>query len=470
MGGFAQVRSMDYLFDFAAEVKRSKKRLGFFGLGETNIALMRELVALGCRDFYLRDERLSPPLPEDIPFARLFFGKDAFTPAEDEIIFLSPSVRRERAEVRHLTSLGSTLSSDLDLFAGYLDNSTVTPKLGVTGSDGKSTTTELTYRILASLGLDAPAIGNIGVPFCKRRQGGFVAELSSFQLSYTSPRLDAAALTSITPNHLNWHSSIEEYYAAKTAIFRHADRAVIPSELRSLYRELSRRMPVSLVSVNESFAELSALAPSDCIFTLGGDCLMRGGRPFISVADLCVRERHNLFNMLTAAALVGDLADDTAIRAALSGFSGLPHRCERFLSVGGVTFIDSSIDTTPSRTLSTLSSMPRGVRVILGGSGKGVSYAPLADALASLAGRVSVYGRDREIIAEEISQKLLKSGVPLSVSEGFSEAVDLLLRDLNAGETVLLSPSATAYGEFRDYRERGDKFKDIILSRYGKKE
>lgn len=461
---------MDYLIDFASEVKRRDLRIGFFGLGTTNDALMRELFSLGCRNFVLRDERNAPPIPRDIPFAALRLGSSAFDLADEDVIFLSPSVRRDREGIRSLSLGGAVLCSDLELFCKRRDCMETYPKLGVTGSDGKSTTTFIASRILSESGIDAPAIGNIGVPFCQRRSGGFVAELSSFQLFYASPELDAAALTSLTPNHLNWHTSFSEYCEAKKSIFKNAARAVISAEESELYRELSGRMPVTLVSVLHSFSDLSTMAPADRIFTFERGRLMRGGVPFMCEDELLRREKHNIFNMLCATALVDNIASPNAVRTALSTFSGLAHRCERFLFRDGISFIDSSIDTTPARTLTTLAAMPSGVRIILGGTGKGVSYAALAEPLSGIAGRVAIYGCDREIISEQIGARLAEAGVPMGVHESFADAVEFAIDGLADGDTLLLSPAATAYGEFPDYTVRGKKFKDIILSRYGKKE
>ena len=450
---------LSYAELFCKDIMDSGLTLGLFGLGRSSAELLRMLDGLPRDRIILRDERRELS-SFDTRGCRVAFGEEALRDIREDLLIVSPSVRRDRAPFREALERGTCISSDCELFFRYLEG---LPRggrrIGVTGSDGKSTVTALASLLLTAGGLDTPAIGNIGVPFCTHKGGGFVAELSSFNLSYCTPPLDAAAITSLSPNHLNWHTSLCEYFEAKARILARARRIVLPTDGPAA--ALSAREPDAVFSVSSGYRELSARYPRSEIYSIEDGCLCRLGERIVPVAELTRREKYNLSNMLCAAALVGDNVGSNDMARVFSSFGGLAHRGER-IPARDITFIDSSIDTSPARTAATLDELDGPIRLILGGRGKGLSYSSLLPHLAGRVATVALYGEAAVDILSELEDGLAHLGIAYTVHRGFDDAFDSAVSSAREGDTVLLSPACTAYGEFSDFEERGRHFAALV--------
>lgn len=407
----------------------------------------------------VREERRAP---QNLPASsELLSGGDCFSPRDEDIIFVSPSVRRERREVARLIECVGRVSSDAELFFALSDK----PILAVSGSDGKSTTVKMAEAILLDSGKSTLACGNVGLPFVKGLDSYaecLVTELSSFTLEYLCPPSRRAVITNITENHLDWHGSFEGYVAAKENLLKNADEAVLSPDTEACVPLIFKYKPWGLFSVKQSFHELrSRFRFSENLFTLDGGYLSKNGEPLIAVSALSKKEPHNLQNALAAIALSCGLFDTGRGIRALSSFSGLPHRMETVAILGGVGYVDSSIDSTPERTRATLLSMPNRVTVLLGGRGKGLSYEPLIEPLLTKTGDIIISGENRA----EIYEALAKDSVlrrRITVTETLAEATALAKSRATEGDTVLLSPASTSYDAFSDFEERGNKFKEYI--------
>lgn len=326
------------------------------------------------------------------------------------------------------------------------------PTYTVTGSDGKSTVTAMAA---AMLGL--PAVGNIGTPY-SRAEGamGHICELSSFNLQYLTPRADACAITNITPNHLDWHASMEEYISAKARITLRAARTVMNAD-----DEISRtllRGGETLFSTRLDRGELRALGAGHAIYLSRG-VILYDGEPILPVCELALGQEYNIRNFMAAVGLAHGVADLGRIREVGRSFRPLSHRCEAVhTSADGVIFLDSSIDTTPMRTIATVTGLSRPVLLLLGGRGKGLSFEPLLPAVRNFAVAVAIYGEVGGEIYSTLRRGGITSQIPVSLHETFDGALCALTSLGAAGDTVLLSPAATAYGEFRNFEERGRHF------------
>lgn len=433
---------------------------GFFGIGRSNLAIIKALCKrVPAPRIILRYDKEpgEAALRElsGIPVFRTYKGEGAFLDINEDMLILSPSVRRERPELKAAAARGVIITSDAELF--FANNKA--PLIAVSGSDGKSTTVTLTSRMLGSR---CTAVGNIGVPMLPCLWASpeyFVAELSSFMLHYSSPKSLRAAITNITPNHLNWHRDMEEYVNSKLALFRECRGRVVNLDCPMLADYARAHGSYAVISGERSYREIKDYN-AEIYLTRGEDGILLNGKPFIGFSDIRRREDYNIMNLMTAIGLCYGIAEDEDIRRTASDFTGLPHRRELFFSKNGVDYYNSSIDTTPQRTLKTLSTLDR-VVLILGGRGKGGSYSALEDAIRERVLGASVYGEDRERIFGELRgvRELLTAAD--SPEEAFLIAARLAKE--RGAQAVLLSPAATSYDCFSSFEERGDSFKRWVL-------
>lgn len=446
------------------ESKRAKAntpiRVGFVGFGKTNAAIYAALNGRCRCDFTLRQEGDNPICAPD--GIRVIRGDAALCDIYEDILFLSPSVRRERISY----SCTAILSSDTDIFFSKKRNT-----FAVTGSDGKSTVTTLSSLLLSESFPDAFIGGNIGTPVALARlqsTSAFVLELSSFNLSYVIPYSHRAIVTNLSPNHLNWHASFEEYSESKRRALIFTDEPIINADTEAA-EKTAEGIPLFAVcsTLHDSDTLVKRYRPEH-VLTLEGERIMLDGESVLRVSELRRRERHNVANMMSAIAMSIGYADRELVCRVAGEFCGLEHRCEHFHERDGITFINSSIDTSPERTRATLSSLGKRVTLILGGRGKGLELTPLISPLADYAERIAIYGEIKDELADFIKSHKELSAIPRESFIRFDEALEYATRYLTSGDTLLLSPSATAYGEFVSFEERGAHFKKYILQKYNK--
>lgn len=426
------------------------KQVGFFGIGRSNRALM-ELMASEGREVTLRDERkidLSG-IPKGLRVSEIYEGEAACQGIDEDILITSPSVRRERLGV---PEKAVTITSDFEIFLRYNEK----PTYLVTGSDGKTTTATLASRIL---GENFPAIGNIGEPMTPHLTDGargYVIEASSFMLEYTQPISRRAVITSFSENHLNWHKSLSEYRAAKLNAIARTEEAIVSLDSPLFYPFEGKKLFALTAMSDLGKARMKDIS-AEFYYDVDGGYVRENGRRLIAIADLKRREDYNIKNYMSAIALTrGEVHEERAI-SVIADFSGVAHRGEIFLYRAGVTFINSSIDTTPARTIATLSGFDGGVILLLGGSDKGLDFSPLARAVAERGDRVIAFGETANKIKAAMPKETVK------VCQGLSEAVGVALALAKENNTVLLSPASASYDEFSNFEERGEAFKRWIL-------
>ena len=349
-----------------------------------------------------------------------------------DLLVKSPGVPNEARLVAAARERGVRVWSEVELGSRIVEN----PVLGVTGTNGKTTTSELLGAIFGAAGRPVAVAGNVGRPLTGLdgevgEDTWIVCELSSFQLEDIEqfrPRI--GVLLNLTPDHLDRHGSVEAYRAAKLRIFENQlseDTAVVP---RGFPPPAGRARRVEFDAGDELPAE-----------------------PLIPGA-------HNRENAAaaTAAARAAGIGDD-AIGEALRIFPGVPHRLELVRELGGVRFVNDSKATNPEAAERALSAYPSGLRVILGGSLKGSSFAALARA-ASQRGVVRAYLIGEA--ASEIAEALGRDGVDFVHAGELATAVQEAFADAERGDVVLLSPACASYDQFRDFEERGDRFRALV--------
>ena len=432
------------------------KRVGIFGLGISNIGVLRFLSGRGDFDFILRSER-SPDrsVTDNFRFSGILTGADAFKPPFEDILFLSPSVNRRRREVAELLAHGVRLTSDAELFFELADR----PVFAVTGSDGKSTATELTSLLLSER-QTAKKCGNCGVSMLSALSEGadlFVSELSSFMLDGFSPRCERAIITSFSENHLDFHGSAEAYLAAKENIYKSCRECVISADLDFSKSLIKKYKPYAVVSQKRSFSELKS-TKAELILTLRDGEIERNGQPMLKISDIRRKESYNIANFMSAMALADGYFSSEHLRDTARSFRGLSHRCESIGVFGGVEYIDSSVDSSPARTAATLEGLGRRVILLLGGRGKGLSYEPLSEPVAKYAAAVIIGGENRE----EIKCALAGCNIPIYTADTLREQIEVAKAKASFGDTVLLSPASASFDQFENFEERANYFKSQL--------
>jgi UDP-N-acetylmuramoylalanine--D-glutamate ligase len=350
---------------------------------------------------------------------------------------------------------GVPVLSEIELAFRFLKGRIV----GVTGTNGKSTTVTLLHKILKEAGLPAFLAGNIGRPLISfvdtdRQEHIYITEISSFQLEYIEMlRVPVSVFLNISQNHLDWHHTFENYYQTKkrlvtaqgkgdTAILNRDDAAVWDLKDEGKFRVygFSRKRKVKR-----------------------GACLQDGWivlrdeaeEKLMPVSDIALPGAHNQDNVMAAAAAARLFRIPLpSMRNSIRSFPGLEHRLEKVLTFGGVDFVNDSKATTVDATLKALDSFNKKMILILGGRDKGADFRLLRKPVKAKVKKVILVGEAREKI-----RKALLGTVPMDEAQSIGDAVGLGFSSASPGEIVLLAPACTSWDMFNNFEERGEVFK-----------
>jgi len=369
----------------------------------------------------------------------------------------SPGVPHEVPVIAAARERGLTVIGELELGWLLLANEVI----AITGSNGKTTTTELVGQIHREAGVPVAVAGNVGTALSSLADrldpaAVVVCEASSFQLEDTvafAP--EAALLLNLAPDHLDRHGTFEAYRDAKLRIFANQeadDLAVVPAGLEhgGAARRVAFESPMAAGGV--------AGAGGAADLRVRDGRLVWRGEPLIATDEVRLRGAHNLENAMAAAAVtLARGLDPGAVRAGLSGFAGVAHRLEEITRVDGVLYVDDSKATNVASAVVGIRSFPGRVHAILGGRGKGEDYGPLAAAVAERCRAAYLIGEE----AAALRRALAPSGVPASDCGDLDRAVAAARAAARPGDVVLLSPACASYDQYRSFEERGAHFKAL---------
>ena len=383
--------------------------------------------------------------------ARVMLGDEALRCAQDfDFAVLSPGIDPIVPLARRPVEAGVPLFGEIELAF----RSCRCPVVGITGTNGKTTTTGLTAALLNGAGIRAEACGNIGLPFSEvaarsATLDAVIVEISSFQLETTvtfRPRV--AVWTNFSANHLDRYPDIESYRAAKLRIFERQtseDFAVV--NVRELLPALRAK--------KMTFTASPSVAAD---FTLEKDTIQHHGKPVLRMSETRLRGPHNAENLMAALAVglcMG--ADLQKMLPAARAFMPPPHRCEFVREVDGVTWINDSKSTNLDALEQALRGLSGGAVLIAGGKNKGFNFAPVAEVVGERAHDVVLIGEMRDSIARDWSR-----AVPCHLADNLADAVVQARKLAEPCDTVLFSPGTSSFDMFRSYEERGDLFKHLI--------
>ena len=436
------------------------KNVLVIGAGVTGVAAARFLVGQGAR------VRLSDRAAVDSAEKRLSLsgesvewclgeGGEALLDGID-LVVPSPGVPREAPLLRAATALGIAVLAEIELAYRFL----AAPLYAVTGTNGKSTTTELLGEMLRRAGRDVFVGGNLGTPLVEaagRRFDAVVAEVSSFQLEWIeSLRPAVGVFLNLTEDHLDRYRSLDDYGEAKAALFRNQtgdDWAVISRDDPWVWR-LRERLRGRVASFGAGpAAEGAAPAGDGFVVRLPGEAARAFSLARSRLAG--VHNRENAMAAATAALAAGAPGD--AVQAAIDAFPGLPHRLELVREKDGVRFVDDSKGTNVGAVVKSLESFPGDVILLAGGVGKGGSYEPLRELVRTRVKRLVVFGAAAGEIAAALGGE-----TETERAAGFDDALRRAAAAARPGDTVLLSPACASFDEFRDYEERGERFRALV--------
>ena len=430
------------------------------GAGVSNIAAARFLRQCGMT-VRLRDRSditASTLADMDEIGVKCIYGKRYLDDIDAPIVLRSPGIRPDIPELATARENGSLVTTEIGLFC-MLCNCRV---IAVTGSDGKTTTSTVIYEMLRRHGLNVFLGGNIGTPPIGKLNdlgdGDYaVLEMSSFQLMDCDISPWRAVVTNVTPNHLDWHTSMDEYISAKSNIFRSLpdDGTAILSldnDVTSEYAKSCKNMTFS----TEKNADIR----------LVDDCIVFRGKRVLNVGDISVRGLYNVRNYMAAVGAVGDVVNVEDIRDVAVNFRGVRHRAEIVYSDGGIDCIDSSIDTTPSRTIATLDSFDRPVILIVGGYDKLAPIDPLVPVLKKHTKYICCTGDNGKRIYDMMLESAYDEANIIYIAQ-FDDAVANAVDAASCDDIILLSPAAASFDRFRNYEQRGDRFAAVVKEKLG---
>ena len=443
-----------------AEFKKyiNGKKVSVIGIGISNRPLIRYLVSLGA-DVTAYDKKTESQLGDIAQEFKsmdvtLVLGENYLDDLSGEIIFKTPGMRYDHPSIVKCKEQGSIITSEMEVFFEICPAKII----AVTGSDGKTTTTTLNHTMLSEAGYTAHLGGNIGTPLMTKaeemKKSDFaVLELSSFQLHTMKKSPAIAVITNITPNHLDWHTDYAEYIEAKKNIMLHQEKDDVL--VTNLENEVTREIGKCAKGKNISF---SSKNPADVHIKDGIICV--GTDEILNISDIKIPGKHNVENYMTAIAAVYGLVNKETIEKVAKNFGGVPHRIELVRTIDGVRYYNSSIDSSPNRTINTLNVFSEPVVLIAGGKDKGIPYDEIGEPIANHVKTLILIGATSKVIDEAVKNS--GKTVPTIFVESYEEAVKLAKDNATSGDVVLLSSASTSFDMFNNFEESGNLFKELV--------
>ncbi len=424
------------------------------GLGKTGLACARFLARRG-ETVTVMDSRSQPPalaqLRKELPDAEVIAGGfDAALLSRAARLVISPGVALSEPAIAAAINRGVAVEGDIELFARNAN----APVIAITGSNGKSTVTELVGEMARQAGKRVRLGGNLGTPaldlLVDEPPDFYVLELSSFQLE-TTRRLNAhaAVVLNISADHQDRYADLDEYSRAKQRIYQGDGLMVVNADDKRVMNMVDHRRPSVRFGTGKPRAADYGLRSSS-----GETWLARGDELVLPVRELRIPGRHNQLNALAALALGESMGlPRVAMADALRSFRGLAHRTEWVAEIGGVNWYNDSKATNVGATLAALNGLEGQVVLIAGGEGKGADFSTLCQAIAVKARAVILMGRDASLMA-----RVLEGMAPVEYASQMDDAVARARRWAEPGDNVLLSPACASFDMYSGFEERGEAF------------
>lgn len=448
------------------------KKVAVLGIGVSNTPLIKYLYNLGANitAFDKNCEDKLKPMLEQLQGMNIKYslGESYLENLNQgfDMIFRTPGMRYDLPELLEAVRNGAQLTSEMEVFF----NLCPARIFGITGSDGKTTTTTLIYNMLKEQGYKCWLGGNIGTPLLDRIEqiketDKVVLELSSFQLHTMKKSADVAVITNLSPNHLDVHKSMEEYVEAKKNIFKHQTGSgkLVLNYDNLITRGIAREAKGEVVY----FSRLNNLESGACMN--GSKLVLRENgceTGIVDAGEIVIPGVHNIENFLAAIAAVTGYVSPENMRKVATTFKGVEHRIELVREINGVKFYNDSIASSPSRTMAGLNSFKQKVILIAGGKDKNIPYDSLGPVIADRVKALILIGATGPKIEQALKDEMKKTGkgrdIPIIKCSTYEEVVRTAYEIAKPGDIVILSPASTSFDMFRNFEERGNKFKELV--------
>lgn len=442
------------------------RRVAICGIGNNNIPVIRQFLEAGAK-VTACDRRSASELgdvAEELQKAgaTLNLGEHYLEDLDVDLILRTPGMKPYLPQFEAARKRGITVTSEMELFFDLCE----APIYAVTGSDGKTTTTTIVAGLLDAAGIRTFVGGNIGralLPYVHdiTKNDAAVVELSSFQLTNMTQSPHVAVVTNVAPNHLDWHTDMKEYIDAKRNLIAYQqkdDRAIL-----NLDNETTREFvvdcnaPVWQFSRKERVRQGCWLDENDNIVVTenGVDTIV------MNASDIRIPGVHNIENYMAAIAAVWGTTSPGSIRGFARAFGGVAHRCELVRTRRDVRWYNDSIGSSPSRTIAGLKAFTQKVILIAGGYDKHIPYAPLGPVAADTVKHAILLGATAPAIEAAIREH---SDLPITRVNDMAEAVNVASEIAQNGDIVFMSPASASFDMYKNFEERGNHFRDLVLA------
>lgn len=452
----------DKIKEFRQNIKG--KRVSVIGLGVSNLPLIDFLLDNGAY-VIAHDKKNEEMLGNCVQKLKqsgveLVLGDDYMNEISGEIVFKTPGIRFDHPSLEKARQRGALVTSEMEVFFDLCPSNII----AITGSDGKTTTTTLVYKMLKDAGYKTYLGGNIGAPLLSKvvemsENDYSVLELSSFQLHTMRKSPHISIVTNITPNHLDYHTDYEEYIDAKKNIFLYqndTDRTVL-----NLDNEITNKF------VDEAKGTIITFSRKDSSANIyfDGKNIFVNGKKVLASDDIKIPGQHNVENYMAAIGAVYNLVSEQNITNVAKTFGGVAHRIEFVREIDGVKYYNSSIDSSPNRTKNTLNVFKEPVVLIAGGKYKGIPYDEIGKPIVDHVKTLVLVGATSQVIYEAVKTEMKQRGksIPVFFEENYEAAVNRAKDAAISGDVVLLSNASTSFDMFRNFEERGNVFKELVM-------
>ena len=443
-----------------------EKRIAVIGAGVSNMPLIALLRKAGL-SVTVHDRKTAEALGEQYDKLQqlgvsLVLGEQYLDALDEDIIFRTPGLHPNHPALTAVRARGGEVTSEMELFFRVCPCKII----GITGSDGKTTTTTLTYEFLKHVGYTCHLGGNIGKPLLPevdtmQPDDLAIVELSSFQLMEMQYSPYIAAITNLTPNHLDYHKDFDEYVQAKTSIYTHqkeGERLVLNVDdpvTRTL--EIGRGHDIRTCS--------KVVKPENGVYLREGVIYIADNgqdRVLMNAEDIRIPGAHNVSNVMMAAAIVQGLCKDEDIVQVAKTFGGVEHRIEFVRELDGVRYYNDSIASSPTRTIAGLNSFAQKLILIAGGYDKNIPYDVLGEPICQHVKTLLLTGATAPKIRACVEQAAGSEKPEIIDVPDLAAAVRTANAIAQPGDVVILSPASASFDCFRNFMERGERFKELV--------
>lgn len=441
------------------------KKVAVVGIGVSNIPLINFLIKLGAQvtAFDKKDEEALGDNAYRLKSqgVKLSLGENYLQNLTGfQVIFKTPGMRIDNPYLTKAKEEGTYITSEMEEFLRYCPAKIY----GITGSDGKTTTTTIISKLLQQQGFKTWVGGNIGKPLFAqiediKEDHKVVLELSSFQLMTMNTSPEVAVVTNLSPNHLDMHKDMEEYIDAKKNIFKYQN----PENLLILNREND----ITYSFKDEAKGKVRFFSSKRIISEgayLKDNVLYLGQKPVCKAEEILIKGLHNVENYLTAFLATKDEVSIENMHHVVCTFNGVEHRNQFIKEVHGVKYYNDSIGSSPTRTLATISSFEKPVILIVGGYDKKIPFEPLAQKGHNNIKELILMGATRDKIKKVFDdlREEEKINIPMHMVTSLDKAVEKAKDIAKSGDYVVLSPACASFDAFPNFEVRGNKFRELV--------